>query len=346
MSIDATKLVWEHSQATGTPRLVMLALADNANADGFAWPGHKTIADMCLCSERQVSRIIAELEAGRELYVERGVGRKNYTRYLITINVSADELSRRMVQYLGYSPTQAVAAAAAHLEKGDISGEKATQLSTFPEPEKGDISGEKVTSEAEKVTFWARKGDIAVSPDPTEIQYDPVVDDDRARATPPPPSSSSSPPPAERIRLPAKALAALVEPRDPAYVAACAAWGRHMSGTLTPLLEQEIKLALQTYPPEWLPLAMETAAGRGKRFWGYVAGILRAWQTEGVNHASRQAGARPSSKSRGYGRTLQPAPAAKKGAIDYATDPDFQEFLAGFRDISDTSRDAGCPAAD
>ena len=132
MSIAATKLVWETSKASGTPRLVMLAIADNANSDGYAWPGIKTMAEMCNCSERQVTRIVAELEASGELYVERGVGRKNYTRYLITLGLDTDELSRRMVQYLDYSPLEAVTKAADHLEiKGDISVEKVTTVSPF-----------------------------------------------------------------------------------------------------------------------------------------------------------------------------------------------------------------------
>ena len=162
----------------------------------------------------------------------------------------------------------------------------------------------------------------------TSTEQTSTTDDDRARATPPP-LSSSSPPPAERVRLPANALAALTTPTDPAYVAACAAWGRHMAGTLTPLLEQEIKVALQTYPPEWIPLAMETAAGKGKRFWGYVAGILRAWQVEGVNHAAhRQATARTSSKSRGYGRTMQPPVSAQGQSMeDFADDPEYYQQL-------------------
>lgn len=170
-----------------------------------------------------------------------------------------------------------------------------------------------------------------INTDRTRNEQTRTTDDDCARAIPPPPASLSSPPaPSERIRLPAKALAALVEPRDPAYVAACAAWGKHMSGTLTPLLSQEIKLALQTYPPEWIPLAMETAAGKGKRFWGYVAGILRSWQVEGINVAANrtQTAARPGSRSYGYGRTMQQPVSTKGQSIeDFADDPEYYEQL-------------------
>ncbi len=342
MSIAATKLVWETSMAAGTPRLVMLAIADNANSDGYAWPGIKTMAEMCNCSERQVTRIVAELEASGELYVERGVGRKNYTRYLITLGLDTDELSRRMVQYLDYSPLEAVTKAADHLEiKGDISGEKVTTVSPFEWAKKGDISGEKVTNSAEKVTL--------MSPDPIDPLEDPIRDYDCARdlpAPPPPVLSSSSPTPAERIRLPAAAIAALTQPTDPAYLAAKVAFGKYMSGTMTDLLSQQIKIALNTYPPEWIPLAMETAAGKGKHFWGYAEGILRTWQTEGINMATHRTGNAGGygSKSMGYGRQMTPT-SSKKGpqTNEYENDPEYIAFLASF---NDGAADAAAIAAD
>ncbi len=343
MSIAATKLVWETSKASGTPRLVMLAIADNANSDGYAWPGIKTMAEMCNCSERQVTRIVAELEASGELYVERGVGRKNYTRYLITLGLDTDELSRRMVQYLDYSPLEAVTKAADHLEiKGDISGEKVTTVSPFEWAKKGDISGEKVTNSAEKVT--------SMSPDPIDPLEDPLGKDNTAREASQPEqptlSSSSSPAPVERIRLPAAAVAALTQPTDPAYLAAKVAWGKYMSGSLNDLLSQQIKIALQTYPPEWIPLAMETAAGKGKHFWGYAEGILRTWQTEGMNMAAGRAGnaGKNGSKSYGYVRQMTPA-TSKKGpqTNEYENDPEYIAFLASF---ADGSADGAAIAAD
>jgi len=39
MSIKVMSRVWEHSQAKGSPLLLLLALADSADDDGFCWPG-------------------------------------------------------------------------------------------------------------------------------------------------------------------------------------------------------------------------------------------------------------------------------------------------------------------
>ena len=172
----------------------------------------------------------------------------------------------------------------------------------------------------------------------TRTEQPRTTDDDCARDLPTPTPtavSSSSPAPVERIRLPAAAVAALIQPQDPAYLAATVAWGQCMTGTLTPLLSQQIKVALTTYPPEWIPLAMEEAKNKNKRFWGYVEGILRRWQEEGCNVTAHRTGnaGKAGSKSMGYGRQMAPG-TNKKGpqTNEYENDPEYIAFLASFND--------------
>ena len=57
-------------------------------------------------------------------------------------------------------------------------------------------------------------------------------------------------------------------------------------GPLTPLIKDAIIDAEQTYPPEWLGEALETAVKSNKRNWKYVEAILRRWKEEG--HAKEQ----------------------------------------------------------
>jgi DNA replication protein len=57
-------------------------------------------------------------------------------------------------------------------------------------------------------------------------------------------------------------------------------------GLLTPLLADALKDAEQTYPPEWVPEALEIAIKSNKRNWNYVEAILRRWKEEG--HAKKQ----------------------------------------------------------
>lgn len=63
--------VWEHSLTSGSERLVLLALADNANDQGFCWPSLETIAKKANISRRYVISIIKKLEKRGDIIVER-----------------------------------------------------------------------------------------------------------------------------------------------------------------------------------------------------------------------------------------------------------------------------------
>ncbi len=69
MSIQVMQAVWEHSQADGRARLVLLAIADHQGEIG-AWPSIATLARMVNASERSVQRDIQYLQDIGELKVE------------------------------------------------------------------------------------------------------------------------------------------------------------------------------------------------------------------------------------------------------------------------------------
>jgi hypothetical protein len=78
MSVAATTWVWKHSQSGGNDRLVLLAIADAADAQGAnAWPRVSTIAIMAGLSVRTVQRCIQSLVELGELEVERQAGRED-----------------------------------------------------------------------------------------------------------------------------------------------------------------------------------------------------------------------------------------------------------------------------
>lgn len=62
MSIKAMNWAWEQ-QLPPVPKLVLMALADNADDHGYCWPKMKTIAVKCSTSERTVQRTIKTLLA-------------------------------------------------------------------------------------------------------------------------------------------------------------------------------------------------------------------------------------------------------------------------------------------
>ncbi len=51
-------------------KMVLLRLADHANADGFCWPGKESLAESCCCSKRKVDLAILSLQAKGLITIE------------------------------------------------------------------------------------------------------------------------------------------------------------------------------------------------------------------------------------------------------------------------------------
>ena len=75
MSIDALNWAWEQDCPNPTAKLVLMALADHANADGECWPSMKKIAQRSGITPRQVSTHIMRLE---ELGLVTKASRRRY----------------------------------------------------------------------------------------------------------------------------------------------------------------------------------------------------------------------------------------------------------------------------
>ena len=183
MSIKIMNAVWHLSKQKGTPLLLMIAISDNANDNGEAWPGIEYLSRKIRMSERQTQRLVRDLEKTDELIVERGGGRGNAHRYFILVGKSPEEIddlkSRekkgdKMSPFTGRKPPYTPR------------GKKGDKLSPFPkeaqeqpvEHEKGD----KLTPFSDKNTelkgdiqvqkgdIFGLKGDIAMSPEPINHQ--------------------------------------------------------------------------------------------------------------------------------------------------------------------------------
>lgn len=86
--------VWDHSRATGSDRLVLLAIADCANDVGNeAWPSLKSIASKARVSEATVKRSIVALSDLGELIVDSGGGRAT-NRYRVVMELAQPELAQ------------------------------------------------------------------------------------------------------------------------------------------------------------------------------------------------------------------------------------------------------------
>lgn len=96
MSIEALSMVLNHSRALGSPKVVLLGIANHLGPDANegAWPSQRRLADYSNMSERGVQKCIDKLVASGELRVEVAAGhsRNQYkpNRYWITIDCPDD----------------------------------------------------------------------------------------------------------------------------------------------------------------------------------------------------------------------------------------------------------------
>ena len=83
MSIKVMAEVWESSSAKGGARLVLLALADFANEEGYCYPSIERLALKSALTGRNVQLILRNLETRGELVVLLGAGRGNVNAYWV-----------------------------------------------------------------------------------------------------------------------------------------------------------------------------------------------------------------------------------------------------------------------
>lgn len=161
MSVRAMQAVWEHSQAKGGERLVLLAVADHAKHDGTgAWPSLATICTMTRFTERNVRYLLRRLEQMGELAIEVGTGPRGTNMYHLTLP--------------GWNP-----------ETEDAEGAKIAPAKPAPPRQKRAAGGAKISQGGAKSRT---EGGQPVAPDPSlDPSGDPSMDlSGRGRATPRP----------------------------------------------------------------------------------------------------------------------------------------------------------------
>lgn len=78
-------LVWERAPYSEGSLLVLLALADWADDNGFSWPSIDGLAQKARLQRRRVQYIIRSLKADGILDIEEGGGRKKRNRYTLNL---------------------------------------------------------------------------------------------------------------------------------------------------------------------------------------------------------------------------------------------------------------------
>ena len=308
MSLEVSNFYWDRCpDVKGSERLVILALADYCNEAGWCFPSVPELSRRCALSDRGVQKILAKLAAGGHIAVEANGGTRK-TRGSPTHKYHLLAYQQSLSGAKG-EPTRSPFVDKGEQLRSPFTADKGEQLCSPIAVDKGEpISppfpaekGEQIAQKGEQI---AQKGEPTSSPEPYRSIKDPNTN---AAAAPP------------------------AVPGD--YQKVVAAYHNEI-GTLTPIVEEEIKDELTRSSPEWVVRAIEIAAMRNHRRWAYVAGILRRWHADGYdggvnNCAVRAQGAfqsapKTTGKSMGYGRPRAPAMGARRQTIeDYADDPEY-----------------------
>lgn len=83
MSIDVMVPVWKHGPTQPHLRLLMLALADNANAHGVCWPSVETLAAKCAVEPRTLQRNLRALEDAGWIVATQRPGRSTWYQIVL-----------------------------------------------------------------------------------------------------------------------------------------------------------------------------------------------------------------------------------------------------------------------
>jgi hypothetical protein len=83
MSVRTMARVWELSQHAGSELLMLLAIGDFADDDGYAYPSVATLARKCRMKDRNARYILTTLQESGELRVQIGTGPRGTNRYRV-----------------------------------------------------------------------------------------------------------------------------------------------------------------------------------------------------------------------------------------------------------------------
>lgn len=166
MGIGLMEAVWTQSEAEDSYRLLLVAIANNANEDSrVGWPGIAYLSARIRKSERQTQRLIHDLAETDDLAVEWGVGRGNPNIYHVLTGLTPQEKAERKEIVARINEGLEASEARAYILKGDTS----RHLKVHP------TIAKKVTPARKKGDTDAIKGDIETPKGDTAMSTEPSI---------------------------------------------------------------------------------------------------------------------------------------------------------------------------
>ena len=97
MSLRFLNRAWETRCDSPAEKLVLLALADHADENGFCYPGQEYLTKRTGLCERQIRAMIKLSEIRRRLYVDHRRGRKRTNNYVVLLEPTEQEKKQAAV---------------------------------------------------------------------------------------------------------------------------------------------------------------------------------------------------------------------------------------------------------
>lgn len=106
MSIEIMTRVWKQSKQGGSQLLLLLAIADNANDGGFAWPGQEYLAKKIRMSTKSIPRLTKKLQEAGELFIHGRADQGKVTQYIVVVGMDWPQLEETLKCHLKFDETQ------------------------------------------------------------------------------------------------------------------------------------------------------------------------------------------------------------------------------------------------
>ncbi len=269
MSLVAMNRIWDQSTQTGTPLVILLALADRADEDGICWPGVDWIAQRARLQPRQARNVLRSLEESGDIIIATSKGGRNLTnRYLITAGLDSDKIAAIVARRPDVFP-HGHAQKPCNPAQKPCNFETETLQSSVNKP--CNFETETLQSGAETLQSSVKNPATAIAGEPVEPLKQPpiklpvvaVVADTTTAA------AAAIPAQSDKDRK-----------TDPEWATICVTYENEI-GLLTPTIADQLADLTTTYPARWIVDAITEAARANVRKLNYTIAILRRWHTEG-----------------------------------------------------------------
>lgn len=292
MSIKVMNHVWEKAPVRGTMLLMLIAIADNANDHGAAWPGIPKLAEKTRMTERNAQVVLRKLEAAGQLLIDERPGTSNMYRIPFTEELQAEAQRRLNATPQEDEPVGPPNGASAYQPLSHPLDRLQHWHPRWPLP----AAGVKVSSGVGGESFFG--GNI-----PQGVNQDSGGGESFFRGgvnpvSPKPPMNRQKEPPEKSLPPPNN-----TQSNEEVF-----RFYEDNIGHLTPHMRDELTAAITDHGPDQVIYAMREAVTHNKRTWSYCRAILDRIH-------------RDAEKSQAIAQTIAPPAEESAGAQRAAPDP-------------------------